>query len=362
LPAKFLITNTHMSKVLFILKRREDFNSATHSALGMSTGLFNSASFMNDMLTSQGVESKMVVVIDNNDIDREVHSYRPTHVIIEALWVVPTKFEILQKLHPTVKWIVRLHSEMPFMAGEGSAMNWLGDYCSYKNVIIGVNAPRMMNEVKFYLQHKYNWADEIANERVIYMPNFYPQLGYKMKNINKDDEFVNIGCFGAVRPLKNHLVQAFAALKFAKKIGKKLRFHINAGRIEMKGDSVVHNLTGLFMHLADQGHELVNNPWAPRMEFLQLCRTMDIGMQCNFSETFNIVGCDLLTQGVPIVGSKEIPWIDSGACADPTSSDDIAALLFEVYNNPSDNVNKNQVLLTAYTDESARIWTDYFKG
>jgi hypothetical protein len=351
-----------MSKVLFILKRREDFNATVHTALGLSTGLFNSASFMNDMLTTQGVESKLVVVVDNNDIDREVTAYRPTHVIIEALWVVPTKFDILQKLHPTVKWIVRLHSEMPFMAGEGMAMNWLGDYCSYKNVIIGVNAPRMMNEVKFYLQHKYNWTDEVATQRVIYMPNFYPQTHYKANKLDKTKEYVDIGCFGAVRPLKNHLVQAFASLKFAKILGKKLRFHINAGRIEMKGDSVVHNLVGLFSQLADQGHELVNNPWTPREEFLKLCASMDIGMQCNFSETFNIVGCDLISQGVPLLGSKEIPWLDSADWCDPTSSNDIASRLLAIYNNPSDNVNKNQVQLSAYTDETVGIWTEYFKG
>ena len=111
-----------MAKVLFILKRREDYNSVIHSHVGLSTGLYNSASFMNDMLNENGVQSKLVVVPDNNSIDREVTLYRPSHVIIEALWVVPQKFAILQKLHPEVKWIIRLHSEMPFMAGEGNAM------------------------------------------------------------------------------------------------------------------------------------------------------------------------------------------------------------------------------------------------
>lgn len=350
-----------MSKVLFILKRREDFNSQIHTSLGLSTGLFNSASFMNEMLTANGIDSKLVVVTDNNDIDREVTAYRPTHVIIEALWVVPSKFDILQKLHPTVKWIVRLHSEMPFMAGEGMAMNWLGDYHTYKNLIVGVNAPRMMNEVKFYLQHKYDWSDEEASEKVVYLPNYYPQTGYKLKELNKDSEYLNIGCFGAVRPLKNHLVQAFAALKFADKIGKKLRFHINAGRIEMKGDAVVHNLTGLFQHLYDKGHQLVNNQWSPREQFLELCATMDIGMQCNFSETFNIVGADLISQGVPLVGSSEIPWLHDDFWADPTSSDDIAKRLSYIYNNPSANVIANQKQLTIYTSDTAEIWTKYFK-
>ena len=92
-----------MAKVLFILKRREDYNGIIHSQIGLSTGLYNSASFVNDMLKAYKIESNLAVVIDNNDIDREVSKYKPTHVVIEALWVTPSKFAVLEKLHPNVK-------------------------------------------------------------------------------------------------------------------------------------------------------------------------------------------------------------------------------------------------------------------
>ena len=128
-----------MKKVMFILKRREDYNAVLHQNIGLSTGLYNSASFMNQMLRNSGVHSNLYVVEDNNRIDALVSAYKPTYVIIEALWVVPSKFAILQKLHPDVKWIIRLHSEMPFMAGEGMAMDWLGDYLDYPTLSIGIN-------------------------------------------------------------------------------------------------------------------------------------------------------------------------------------------------------------------------------
>ena len=132
-----------MARILFILKRRPDFNQKIHNHVGISTGLFNSVKFMDTMLQEAGVESKMFVAIDNNCIDREVRAYKPTHVVVEALWVVPSKFVILSKLHPTVTWIVRLHSEMPFIASEGVAMDWLGDYARFPNIVIGVNAPKI---------------------------------------------------------------------------------------------------------------------------------------------------------------------------------------------------------------------------
>ena len=349
-----------MSKVLFILKRREDFNPLKHTKIGLSTGLYNSASFVNKMLNESGIQSELEVVIDNNCIDREVHKHRPTHVIIEALWVVPSKFAVLCKLHPNVKWIIRLHSEMPFLAGEGMALDWVGDYGAFPNLIIGVNAPRALDEVKFFLGYKFKWSQDILNQKVIYLPNFYPQE-YKQKEYNIDNkDFIDIGCFGAVRPLENRIMQAIAAVKFADSIGKKLRFHINSGRIEMKGEPVLNNLEGLFAHLSDDGHQLLHHEWTPREEFLELCATMDIGMQVSFSETFNIVGADLISQGVPLVGSKEIPWIDNWFCARATETEEIYGALLLTHQTPELNVIKNQELLTTYTSKTRKIWEDYF--
>jgi hypothetical protein len=338
-----------MSRILFLLKRREDYNVVIHNSVGLSTGLYNSAKFMNDMLTDLGFQSLLSVVADNNCIDREVTLYKPTHVIIEALWVTPSKFTQLQKLHPNVKWIVRLHSEMPFMAGEGMAMNWLGDYARCTNVYIACNAPRMYDEIKFY----------VGEEKVIYLPNYYPQE-YKTKSFIKNKDVVDVACFGAIRPMKNHLVQVFASLKFAEKIKKKLRFHVNAGRIEMQGDSVKNNIKGLFEQLSDTGHKLINHQWTPREEFLKLCGQMDIGLQCSFSETFNIVGADLISQGVPLVGSPEIPWTSNIFNANPTQSDDICKKLQRVYSFPQINVKLNQYYLDNYCKDTKRIWNKYF--
>ena len=349
-----------MSRVLFILKRREDYNAIVHSNIGLSTGLYNSAKFMNDMLNSNGVESNLEIAIDNNCIDRLVNKHKPTHVIIEALWVVPQKFVILQKLHPNVTWIIRLHSEMPFKAGEGMAMDWVGDYSKFKNIIIGINAPRMHREISLYLKTVNNWTDDETVKRVIYMPNFYPQ-DYTSKKFNKDKDTIDIACFGAIRPLKNHLLQAFAAIDFANQIGKKLRFHVNAGRIEMNGSPVINNLKGLFQHLDGSGHVMINHQWRPREQFLELCAEMDIGLQVSFSETFNIVGADLISQGVPLIGTEEdIPWAVTAFCADPTDSRDIVKKLKLVYNWPALNVKTNQISLKNYTNKTVKIWLDYF--
>ena len=348
-----------MSTVLFILKRREDYQAELHSHIGLSTGLYNSASFVNDMLNDLSIDSELELAIDNNCIDGFVTEHRPDFVIIEALWVVPSKFNILQQLHPSVTWIIRLHSEMPFMAGEGMAMDWLGEYSKFQNIVIAVNAPRMLRETRLFLQHMNGWSDSEAEQKVIYLPNYYPQ-DYKSKKLDTNKIAIDIGCFGAIRPLKNHLLQAFAAVEFADSEGKLLNFHINAGRIEMNGGPVLNNLKGLFAHLNLRGHQLINHEWTPREQFLELCGSMDICLQSSFSETFNIVGADIISQGVPLVGSDEIPWIAMGI-SDPNSSESICDALTNTYKHPKLNVKLNQLSLSNYSNKTKRIWKKYFK-
>lgn len=347
-------------KILFLLKRRHDYNTEKHLNINVSTGLYNSAAYMNDMLIDSGLNSTIKVVVDNNEIDREVTKYKPTHVVIEALWVTPSKFSVLTKLHPNVKWIIRLHSEIPFLSHEGMAFDWIGDYFEFENVIIATNAIRTCNELKDFLRIKKHLNISEINKKVTYLPNYYPQK-YKYKKFNKKKDYIDIACFGAVRPLKNHIIQAIAALKFADTIGKKLNFHINIGRVEQRGDAIMNNLQSIFEHVYDSGHRLIGHTWSPRENFLEICKNMDIGMQVSLSETFNIVAADLISQGIPIVTSKEIPWTNPMFETNPTDSDNILYKLLLTYYLPRVNFIGNQYLLKMYTNKSKKIWLNFFK-
>jgi hypothetical protein len=218
----------------------------------------------------------------------------------------------------------------------------------------------MLNEIGSYLKIRNKWSDEQTRNKVIYLPNYYPDE-YKTKLFDYTKEYIDVSCFGAIRPLKNHLVQAHAALQFATKINKKLRFHVNSGRIEMKGEPVLNNLRSLFQQLVSTGHEMHNHLWTPKEEFLELCSTIDIGMQVSFSETFNIVGADHISQGVPLIGSNEIPWLHSKYGANPVDTSDIVSKLLTTYQDPNTNVSKNQSTLTAYSNQIPFVWKQYLK-
>lgn len=340
-----------MPKILFILKRRDGFNPVEHTDLSLQCGLYNSVSYVNDMLNSIDIESEIKICIDNNCINGHVYNLKPTHVIIEALWVVPEKIKFLQSMYPKIIWIIRLHSAIPFLGIESSvSTKWLAEYSLLNNVFVSANDLRLKNELEFYLS-------TITTKEILFLPNYY--LGdFKSFVKNFDKDTINIACFGAIRPFKNHLTQALASIEFCKILKKKLRFHINDGRIEVNGNNVYTNLVNLFSKL-DDNYELILHPWANRDNFLNTCSTeIDIGLQVSFTETFNLVTADLLSQGVPVIGSSEIPWMNKKYFCNPTDANDIVRVLGIVYENPKLNVEENNESLKQYIENMKKFWIE----
>jgi hypothetical protein len=349
-------------RVLFICKRREDYSQhESYSHSGVSTGLLNSARFVKDMLLKNGICSELAIVQDNNSIDKVVTEFRPTHVIIEALWVVPEKFEVLTKLHPNVKWIIRFHSEVPFVATEGIAMNWLFRFVEHPNVSVSGNSDVIQEELEFLIGHHFGWPSHKVKEKVIFLPNYYDiSSPLPIKKYDSSKDYVSVGCFGAVRPLKNQLLQAVAALKFVRRIGKKLHFHINGNRIEGNGDPILKNLRELFVRLGVNGHKLIEHPWMPHEQFMKLISSkIDIGLQVNFSETFNIIAADMVTAGVPIVTGNEVKWAAPMFNASPNDSDDISCKMRIVWAMKPVNVTVERFYLKSFVNQSERIWLKY---
>jgi hypothetical protein len=301
-----------------------------------------------------GVEAKTVEVQDNNAIDAAVTAYNPTHVFIEALWVVPSKFDELIPLHKQRKWYVRLHSNVPFIANEGIAIEWIRKYMAlqlkYRNFFLSCNSERMENDL-----YGTFWVNPV------YAPNIYQPTTAAPEPIVKADSspFVDIGCFGAIRPLKDQLIQAMAAISFADNHNKILRFHINFTRVETHGESVYRNLKALF---ENSKHQLVTHPWVEHDDFLKLVATMDLGMQVSFSETFNIVSADFVYVNIPIVGSPEIGWLDKDYQANPTDFNDIVKHLESAWSGRKHNHQKvNKHGLAEWNEEASEVWEDLLR-
>jgi hypothetical protein len=349
-----------LPKILFVLKQSQTSAGHSYSNEGggsSKSGLYNSAKFVvNALKEFLGIESKIVIVGDGNAIDKEVHNFQPNLVILEALWCPSYKVKELIKLYPKVQWVIRIHSKTPFLANEGIALTWISELSiiakTNKNLFIAFKAKDTYKEFK-----------EIGINGSVYLPNFY----YPDKNEHYDEldlpcfhekNAVNIGCFSAVRPFKNQLTQAIAAIDYANKHTKKLYFHLNAGRIEQKGEQVLKNIEALFKN---SQHILVKWGWLDHGTFVHLLSKMDVSLQVSLSESFYIVASDSVYAKVPVVVSDEIDWLPFFCRAETGSALSIAHKIAFVLKFKFLAVTTSEICLDIYNNKSFHEWKKFFE-
>lgn len=217
-----------MIKTLFLLKQRTDYCSNiysdyceygeySNSGTMIGYGLYNSAINIVNMLISNGILAETQFVIDGNYIDAVVHQKRPDFVFLEAIWCPPYKFDQLVPLHPYVTWVVRIHSETPFIANEGIAYQFLFEYLTKPNVYLAFNSQNIYEEFLELVSPE-------LKHRILYLPNYYEGKIATTRAIAPEPNTINIGCFGAIRPMKNHLIQGVASILYANKSQKMLNF------------------------------------------------------------------------------------------------------------------------------------------
>jgi hypothetical protein len=314
---------------------------------GITSGLFNSATFVVNYLNTQGIEAKVSPIFDANSIDKVVTEFDPHVVIIEALWVPPAKLEELFKIHRHCKrkWIVRIHSKAPFLANEGLATKWLHAYTkiSHPHIIIAPNTMELTTQLHAVF----------PDGQFMFLPNIYQFKKFKKDKIKCKTDWLNIGCFGAIRPMKNNYQQALAAIKFAEDKKMRLKFHVNSSRIEQMGENVLKNLKFLF---ENSPHRLVEHRWYKHERFLKEISKMDIGMQVSFSESFNIVTADFVNAKVPIIASDDITWMPWFLKVSPTSHKGMVRKLKMAYKSKKFSIFLQTLYLKVYNFKAKMIW------
>ena len=348
-----LIGDTYLymykEKVLFVIKERK-----VYGVKGACYGLVNSAQFVANTLIKNGVDAKIVQVVDNNGIDREIHNYKPTICVIEALWVVPEKFIELAKLHPRVKWIIRIHSMIPFLVSEGMSFDWINKYLDLKKMH-GIDISVSCNNKKLHIDLSSLYKD------ITYTPNIYTP-DYKVKGdthvVDKSNSVINVGAFGALRVLKNHCQQAIWAIQFANSIEKTIHFHINVSDYEKnETNPVLNNLHAIFKN---SKHKLIQHAWMAHVNFIELIEQMDIGMQLSFTETFNIVAADFVGKGIPVVVSNEIEFVNKFHTVDISNPLDVLTALRHAYFDGVEHLT-NKILLHRHNELAIHEWNNIIR-
>ena len=346
--------------VLFICKYLSgaygDYNTdVQYSYPNCAYGLWNSAKFMVNYLTSINVNTALVTAIDANSIDKLVTENNPGIVIIEALWVTPAKLDELIGLarHKKRTWIVRTHSDWPFISQEGIAIQWLTGYKELqdkypKKLYIAPNTANMTRELQ-----------DFFDISTLFLPNIYYPSQPRTRTVPKlnviTNNTINIATFGALRPLKNSFIQALAAIEIADSLGYDLNFHINATTIETSCNSILKNIRALFAY--ETKYQLIQHGWEDHSTFMHTVSTMNLGLQMSFTETFNIVAADFVWNALPIITAPAIYWMPEDCKTNPTSVKDIVQRAIFCWCNQDTIVPEAQALLALYNSDAAKMWT-----
>lgn len=329
-------------KILFILKKNE--TSGGSKTFISKSGLTNASKFVVDAINKfKGIEATIVQVQDQNGVFKQIVDYEPNIIMIEAVWIQPSKLQDLIDRFPHIRFITKVHSRIPFIAMEGNVVEWIKQY-------------QQISEVSFNNQHT-SWDMQRIGIDNIYLPNIYPNIEYHECNqINKKHHY-KIGCFGSIRPFKNQLAQAWAAILFANKRKAIVHFYVNGSGIEQNGESVLKNIRALF---AGTKHKLIETEWLDHDNFIELIKQMDACMQVSFTESFNLVTADAILAHVPVVVSDQIDWL-SCRKANPNNESDIANVLEHVIDNNTECVEDNIKDLHIYNQKAILEWFRFLK-
>lgn len=278
----------------------------TYSGLNVSADLTVKA------LQNNGFKAAGFGFSDDNQLDKILFEERPTHFIIKAFWVRKEKLELLATRYPSCQFIVVCHSKPSFLASENNGFMRFSDVAElserFKNIRIASNNDDMADVTSKAYKCDVLYLPNLVEINEIIEPKEYQKV---WGNVLK------VGIFCAIRPMKNILNQALAAIAYCRENDLVLELHVLSGRTEMEGDVTMKNLRDLFQKINGFKFKLVEHPWLSHEEFIDLVKTMDIGMQASFTESFNIITADLISCGIPVITSPAIAWSPKKWMANP---------------------------------------------
>lgn len=272
-----------------------------------------------------------------------------THVVISAPWLPSADLQDIAILNPHLTFTSVCHSNVPFLAADPNAFRLVKEYMdvelSTPNFHLAGNSDRLASWI-FNTYARPCWT----------IPNLYMVDGSAVPHRPVfSGDTLRIGCFGAMRILKNILSAGAAALSIASGLRVNLEFWISTGRNE-GAQGTLEALKQMFAGV--YWAKLIEQPWGEWSSFRNTVRHMHLMMQPSHTESFNNVSADGIVEGVASVVSRAVSWVPNDWKADADDIDHIAQvgrrLLFDA-NAPVDGLNA----LTAYNERSFAQWVKF---
>lgn len=287
------------------------------SSVGLNVAGYTTA----QVLREHGIETVVFPVRHNVDLVEAINRYneiheRPlTHIVISAPWLSVFDLQNIVSNFKNIKFAVLSHSNVGFLQADAGGVELLRAYQDladqYPNLLVGGNSLRFVE-----------WLRQSYNRPAIYLPNLYPLRNAQLVQRYQGQSPLRIGAFGAVRPYKNFMTAAAAALLIQTALDIPVEFHMSDGG---EGDQG-RVMPAIEAMLRNTQVTLVKHPWMYWNSFIQLIGSMDLLIQVSYTESFNLITADGILAGVASVVSSVVRWAPDEWKADSDDAIDVAAV------------------------------------
>ncbi len=347
------VKNKKLSKlrVVFIFKNFGLIKGISHIGLGVA------AANTSETLKQHGIHAEVWSILNYEDMVLELkneHSkkHKPiTHVIISAPWVPTALLAELVYIYKHIKFTVVSHSNVGFLAADRNGVKLLREEIILQN---NINNFQVAGNSKRFA----DWATIAWETPVVFLPNLYNIKDMEQSNKKRwhKGDTLRIGCFGAVRPLKNQITAAAAALAIAKELDTPAELWLNSGRSEGGGQWAIQAIEQLVGHIPH--FKVKYKSWSPWQDFRKFVGKMHLNLQCSYTESFNMVCADSIYEGVPMVVSEAITWAPKDWVGNVDDALELAGVGIRLLKD-SRAGHEGQEALIQYVKDGVKAWKKY---
>lgn len=323
------------------------------SALNTSQVLRNAGIWV-DVTTATSAKQLEERIGEINEAALEAGHLQLSHVVVSAPWIGSREFHTMISRNPQINFACISHSNVAFLHADANGVALLRAYLhlqqEWHNFTVGANSRKFCD-----------WAHRTYGYRLTLLPNLYNLRQTDGRNLRSrpsysDGAVLRIGNFGAMRILKNNMTAAAAALEIHARLGGDTEFWLSLGRA--RG---AHGVINAIDQMAKgvRGFTVKYDTWETWPEFTATVRHMNILLQPSFTESFNMVSADGVSQGVPSVVSDAIEWAPDNWKACPDDALDIANKAVSLLYDPA-AASEGWQALEQHNQTGLRSWLKWF--
>jgi len=317
------------------------------SHIGLGVAAVNTAK----VLRREGIVTNVWPILSAADLRAKLKAHPVEQVIISAPWISANELQDLANQFTETYFAVTCHSNVGFLQADPGGVKLVRETLELE---MGTHNVRFAGNSRRFC----DWIEATFGRRCRYLPNLYFLDGKPPKQRSFcGGGTLRIGVFGAIRPLKNLMSSAGAALEISRKLRVPLELWTSSERAEGGGETVLAAVKEMIDGLPNV--ELVLNGWQSWPSFRKTVSHMHLLLQPSYTESFNMVTADGAAEGVASVVSEAIDWAPEDWKADVDDVLDIARVGRRLLCDTS-AADDGLSALEKYVTDGIRSYREYF--